>query len=92
MPRDFDFTEPTELEKPRRKRRDDDYEPRKQIDHIELAMLILAISAAFLGGVILMNSKTIMHEILASQCFVVASIFFVGGMIYGKLAKRRERD
>ncbi len=90
MPRDFDFTEPAELEKQIRNRRRNDYAPRKRIDHIELAMLILAISAGFLGGVILMNSKTIMHEILASQCFVVASILFVGGMIYGQLVKRRE--
>ncbi len=84
----FDFEED---KPPRRKRRDDDYEPRKRIDHIEMAMLILAVSAGCMGGLIEWKAKSIMHELFAGECFIVAAILFVGGMIYGQLVKR-ERD
>ncbi len=82
---DYDFGKLKE-EPPRRRRRREDDEPyERRTNHGELAMFILA-AFAVAGGVGIFNmSKTVFHELVAANCFVIAAILFVGGMIYGKM-------
>ncbi len=83
---DYDFTK-LEIEKPRRRRRREEEEDEPRKDHGEIALFVLAGIAGLFGFSIFASAKTIIHEIFAALCFVIASILFTGGMVYGKLGR-----
>ncbi len=86
---DYDFTNLTEEKTRRRRRRDEEEydEPRKRIDHIEVALIVLAALSGLLGGTVFIKAKTVIHEIAALEFGIIAAILLVGGLIYGKMGR-----
>ncbi len=88
---DFDF--PEREDRPSKRRHieedDDSDEPNwTGKTQGELILFSQAVIAALVGGLFIFRASTILHEILAAQCFVMASVLFAGGMIYGAVKRR----
>ncbi len=83
---DYDFTK-LEIDKPpRRRHREDDDEPRRR-DYGDVALFTLACLAGFAGISVYIGAKTVIHQIFAALCLVIASILFTGGMVYGAIKR-----
>lgn len=99
----FDFGQADEprrdRDRPVRSRRQPDEDedrprPRRRMNSTVIyVLMIIGACITFLFGMSAMDSsKTVIHQILAAQGYVVSAVLFCGAMIYGALTNQRGHE